>query len=137
MTTQKRFIENTNIPEALVKAVVRQSGGWQSFRESAPDITSHGADGGFSGFIYYSDTVPFTKRNRAAIQTYGTEMARDIGAGSFYSLVSGFRCIDLTPEQVAEAFHDPKAENRDEVFNALAWFALEEVARAYCDMIER
>ena len=46
MTKTKRpslvnLIDSTNIPESLVRSVVRQMGGWESFKESAPDITRH------------------------------------------------------------------------------------------------
>ena len=41
----KGLIESTNIPESLVRAVVRQMGGWESFKESAPDICRGGIDG--------------------------------------------------------------------------------------------
>ena len=36
----KGLIESTNIPESLVRAVVRQMGGWESFKESAHDNLS-------------------------------------------------------------------------------------------------
>ena len=36
----------------LIKAVIRQLGG----KEALEDVYNHGADGGFSGFTYYSET---------------------------------------------------------------------------------
>lgn len=132
-----RFIEQAgNIPASLIRATVKQAGGWQSFTDDAPDISAHGADGGFSGFINYTDTVAFTKRNKAAILEYAASMAQDFGLESPEALIAGFRCVDLLPTQVGEALYNPKSENQTDVFNALAWFALEEVARAYCDITE-
>lgn len=49
--TLKKLVERSNIPESLIRAVVRQMGGWESFKESAPDICRGGIDGGFHGFI--------------------------------------------------------------------------------------
>lgn len=136
MLTLSKLIEQTNIPAKLVRATVRQSGGWESFTEHAADITNHGADGGFNGFFYYAETVPFAKRNKRPLLEYAAEMARDLGEPSSMTLIASFHCVDLTPEEVAEAIYNPRSDNKTEVFNALAWFALEEVARAYCDALE-
>ena len=137
-TTKKpslaNLIDSTNIPESLVRAVVRQMGGWESFKQSAPDITRHGISGGYHGFIYYSDTIPFTKRNRKAILEMATEQARQFGEG-LVEMIKGFRCLDgATETEIVEGL----AGNTDQtqVPNALAWYAGEVVARAYCDMTE-
>lgn len=45
--TIKQFCEYSSIDVGLIRAVIRQSGGWQSFQESAPDISNHGIAGGF------------------------------------------------------------------------------------------
>jgi len=37
---------------------------WESFKNSAPDISDHGISGGFRGFIYYADTVKFAQENK-------------------------------------------------------------------------
>lgn len=51
-------------------------------------------------------------------------------------MIAGFNCIDLTAEEVAEAIYNGKSEDRTTVFNALAWYALEEVCRGYVDAVE-
>ena len=137
-TTKKpsltNLIESTNIPESLVRAVVRQMGGWESFKQSAPDITRHGISGGYHGFIYDSDTIPFAKRNRKAILEMATEQARWFGEG-LVEMIKGFRCLDgATETEIVEGL----AGNTDQtqVPNALAWYAGEVAARAYCDMTE-
>ena len=137
-TTKKpslaNLINSTNIPETLVRAVVRQMGGWESFKEKAPDITRHGIGGGYHGFIYYSDTIPFAKRNRKAILEMATEQARQFGEG-LVEMIKGFRCLDgATETEIVEGL----AGNTDhtQVPNALAWYAGEVVARAYCEMTE-
>ena len=137
-TTKKpslaNLIDSTNIPESLVRAVVRQMGGWESFKESAPDITRHGISGGYHGFLYYSETVPFAKRNRKAILEMAAQQADDLGMG-LVEMVKGFNCLKhATETEIVEGLAG--ATDETQVPNGLAWYAGEEVARAYCDMTE-
>lgn len=140
MKTIKAFIEQSHLPGALIRSTIRQAGGWQYFREIAADIAAHGADGGFPGFSYHCDTITFTRRNRAAIIAALQDLADDIGEGNIYKLIAGFSCLrsdNLTPEAVAVAIHTGKGDDVTSVYNALAWYALEEVARSYGDLIEQ
>lgn len=138
--TLAALIESTGIPASLVRAVVRQLGGWQDFTSSAPDIASHGINGGFSGFIYYKDTIAFAKRNRADIASMAKEQASDFGTDPI-SMIQGFNCFrNSKPDaaSVSTALYGGRSqEDTDTVLNALAWYAGEEVARAYVDMTER
>ncbi len=137
MKTLKSFIKATNINATLVRAVVRQVGGWEAFKETAIDVTNHGADGGVSGFIYYNDTVAFTKRQKANIMEMAKEQANDFGSASVYSMIAGFNCLnDVEEWEVATAIHTGKGEMVTQIYNALAWYALEEVSRAYADTQE-
>lgn len=137
--TLKSLCENTNIPAALVRAVVRQLGGWESFTESAPDIANHGIDGGFHGFIWHKDTEAFAKRHRKDIAAMASEQAPDFGTGVI-EMIRGFGCFRNNPptyEEIGSALYAGKnLEDGQNVLNALAWYAGEEVARAYSDMIE-
>lgn len=135
MTTIKNFAASSNIPASLIRAVIRQVGGFDSFKELARDVVDHGANAGVSGFVYYSDTVPFTKRNKAILLEFAENEAQSFGENAF-SMIASFRCIDLTAPEVAEALYNARSENRTEVFNALAWYALEEICRSYVDMLE-
>ena len=137
-TTLAALIENAgNIPENLIRATVRQSGGWARFKEHAEDVTNHGAAGGFAGFTYYADTLKFTRANRADIVTLCESMADDLGESGPVALVKGFNCLKGSTEaEVASTLYG-KGDEDTQVSNALAWFALEEVARAYCNMIDR
>lgn len=138
-TTQKPslkgLIESTSIPESLVRAVVRQMGGWKSFTESAPDICRGGIEGGFHGFIYYGDTMAFAKKNREAIRCLAIQHAEDFGLG-VVEMIRGFGCFMKGGVKYAEIIDGlagiahPMGTN---VLNALAWYAGEEVSRAYCD----
>jgi len=132
---QTKFISKSHISAKIIRAVVRQSGGWDSFTEMAEDITNHGVDGGFHGWIYHSDTVPFAKRNQAAIMGMAQDLAYDLGE-PLYRMIGGFNCLKMAEGDVAEAIHNPRSDDKVQVFNALAWFAAEEVARSYCDTNE-
>lgn len=137
MKTLKSFVEKSHIEEKLVRAVVRQMGGWENFTNSAPDITNHGIDCGFGGFIYYSETVKFAKQNLSEIMELAKNMADDMGENK-YKTIEGFNCLkDCENLDAGEAIYNNKSEDHDTVLNALAWFAGEEVARSYVDMTEQ
>jgi hypothetical protein len=129
MKTTKEVIENSNIDAGLVRAVVRAIGE----KSNLEDVYNHGADAGYCGFTYYNDTVKFAKRHKKAILEMAGSMANDLGSESIYSMIGQFNCLKIKPEEVAEAIYNSKDENHVQVYNALAWFALEEVARAFCD----
>jgi hypothetical protein len=136
--TMQRFIHYSNIPAALIRAVVRQSGGWDTFKEHAPDITNHGIDGGFSGWIYYSETCSFFRAHHALIMELAEELANDMGVGTF-EMIQGFgvfRNDPISADAIAKAIYTGKGDDATTVQNVMAWFAAEEVARAYNDLLE-
>ena len=129
---------NSSIPAKLIRATVKQCGGWANFKDMAQDVTNNGAAGGFCGFIYYSDTLEFYARNRASILSALESLANDLGEGGAIDLVRGFRCLheNATDSEIAQTLYGSKRNHDTQVANALAWFALEEVSRAYCDALE-
>ena len=136
--TTKDMAENSNIPENLIRAVVRQSGGMEAFAEDATDITNHGIDGGFHGWIYYADTCKFWERNRKEILEYAEFQAEEFGQGML-EMITGFGVFQndpLTVDEVARAIYQGKGAQVDTVQNVMAWFAAEEVARLYTDLVE-
>jgi hypothetical protein len=138
--TLKQLVEKSNIPARLIRAVVRQMGGWESFKKSAPYITRHGIDGGLHGFICNADTEPFAKRNRGDIAAMASEQARDFGTGVI-EMIRGFGCFrngtPPTDEEIGSALYAGKdIDGGMSILNVLAWYAGEEVSRAYCDMTE-
>ena len=140
-TTQKTLIESSSIPAKLIRAVVRQMGGWETFKEKAQDITNHGINGGFGGFIYYAETEAFAKRNIDAISELASTQAQEIGYDSTFAMIRGFNCLKgdkINDGDLMRALCKGKnPEDGPNLLNALAWYAGEEVARAYCDAIEQ
>lgn len=136
--TLSQFIAESGLNASLIRSTVRQCGGWQTFKEIAPLVCKYGADGGFGNFIYYTDTVPFAKRNKKALLALCKEQANDIyGHGmTIPGFIAGFNCVDCDAEQVAVALYTGKGDCVTTIYNALAWYALEEVARCYCDILE-
>ena len=123
-----------HIPADLIRSTVAQFGDWLYFQESAENIAEHGAAGGFSGFSYYHDTIAFFDDNRAQVLKMAAEMATDCGYKSSFDMMANFNCFaGLTDQEIFNALIDPEAEDSTTVKNGLAWFALEEVARAVND----
>jgi hypothetical protein len=151
MRTIKQFTNSAgHIDAGLIRAVIRQMGGFESFKESAPDICAHGIDGGFNGFIQYSDTVAFYGRNRATINAMAANMASELKEGGAIELIGSFGCLstrspkpgdysrvpDYTADEIGATMYGAKSRMDTQISNALAWFAAEEVARAYVDALE-
>ena len=135
--TLAKLIQSSSIDASLIRAVVRQLGGWQSFKDHAPDIVNHGIDGGYYGFIWNTDTVAFTKRNKSAIIDLCKQMADDFGQSGTIEFIASFNCLKGTSqEEVADGLYNPRSVDRTTIYNALAWFAGEEVCRAYDDMVQ-
>ena len=148
MKSTAQAIEESNIPPRLVRAVLRQLNG--DAKGSLSDIARHGIDGGFHGFIYYKDTIAFFKRNRADIVAFVHRMAEDLGESpvemvALFNYLGGpvYREVkdsiheklevvrEWTPS-VSRCLYGGRLTDEDaQVANALAWFAAEEVARAF------
>ena len=142
--TMKTLIANFSIPAALIRAVVKNMNGWDSFKESAQDVVDHGASCGFGNFIYYTDTVAFTAKNRKTIAELAAQQAADFGDYSEIEMILGFNVIkkdndDLTSSDIARALYGRLTDDdkKTTIYNVLAWYALEEVTRVYCDLLEQ
>jgi len=101
-------------------------------KETLSDISNHGASGGFSGFIYYSETLEFFNNNKTEILDHLETMAYDLGEETF-KMVTGFGAIkdnNLTTTDIAKAIYESDDENEGIVKNVLTWYALEETAHA-------
>lgn len=87
-------------------------------------------------------TVAFTAKNRKAIAELAAQQAADFGDSSEIEMILGFNCLqhdDLTSADIAKVLYGRLTDDdkKTTVYNVLAWYALEEVARAYCDLLEQ
>ena len=114
----------------LARAVVDQMGGEDSFLQSWKDIINHGINGGFSGFIYYSETTDFAKRNIRLIREMAMQQADDFGMGML-EMIQGFNCLgkDFSLDEIGETLFG--GDDHTQILNALAWYAAEEVCHQY------
>ena len=143
--TAKAVSKRSGISERLIRGVLRQLGGGSEAWASLRDVCRGGADAGFHGFTYYRDTVGFFRRYRAEIVELAERQAQDFGQ-SVAEMVADFRCLDIRADDTigqnsvlrclgGGRLRDggEQGDQDDLVANALAWYALEEVARAACD----
>ena len=111
----------------LKRAVSRQMGGAEHLYEVASDVAKCGANAGWGNFVYYSDTVSFTKRHKQKIISCLKEDALNCGE-SFANFVSGFNCFkSMSQDGVMDGLYNPKSIHLTTVYNGLAWYALESV----------
>lgn len=137
--TQSIFIKQCgHINQKLIKSVINQFGGWNSFKEQAEDVTRHGINGGFGGFIYYSETHTFTIKNRALIVALLEETAQYLGE-DVVSMVNNFGAfrgsMDSDDKKDLYRLLGGGKPNQGAITNIMAWFAAEEVCRAYSDIL--
>ena len=99
------------------------------FHETLQDVRNAGAASGFNGFTYYTDTYKFTKDNFSVILEELRELADGCGNETLTDCLSGFRCLkNYSKSELEAGLMDDEADARTQVYNALAWFALESVA---------
>ena len=131
------FVKQSTVPAKLIRAVVRQVGCWEDFQQIAKDVVRHGADCGYKGFTYYDDTVAFTKRNKRAILEFAADQDSEIESVGLVKFVAGFGCLDETEDdEVARALYAGRGDAVTGIYNALAWYVLEEVCRSYVDLLD-
>ncbi len=141
------YAENVRgLPKGLAVAVIRQHGGWRSFKEDAIDFASHGVDGGYSGFIYYSETVEFAKKYRKLIAKLAESQLAEMQQAfqrpyqddlDLVEAIRNFNCFKHDRPSRDAVITCLYGDGDDtSVMNALAWYAAEEVLRAYADFVE-
>lgn len=100
--TREQYLSESRMPE-LARLVLDQMGmDWEEIIERPEDFRDAGA--GVSGFIYYSDTVPFAKDNLVLIMNALNEFESETG------------CPLKKP-----------TDDETQFYNWMAWFALESV----------
>ena len=137
-TTEKQEIDFSifQFPK-LAEAVVYQMGGDESFLSSWEDIINHGISGGFSGFIYYSETSDFVFKNIKEIRELAKQQADDFGMGML-EMIKGFNCLngDYSEDEIGECLWGEGNEDSDQIMNALAWYAAEEICNEFSNSRE-
>jgi hypothetical protein len=141
--------ENSTWQISTIRNVIQASGyniqgGIESLKELSSRLvtcTKHGADGGFPGFTYYSDTIRFFKHNCKDILNNIGHTAAETGT-DIIKLVQSFgvfRCsTPPTSEEVGKALWD-SAHIHDELatfYNVFAWYALEEISNIWYRYLE-
>lgn len=86
------------------------------YRETMRDIADHGADSGFPGITYYSDTVALYRAHEDEIWDKLAEMADGLGESHPLALIANF----AGAKDVGSA---------TQLANLLVWFMVEELAR--------
>ncbi|GHV92368.1 hypothetical protein AGMMS50268_28710 [Spirochaetia bacterium] len=105
------------------------------------DCSKHGADGGFSGFCYHSETIAFFLHNRRDILKNLELLAEELGE-DIIKMVQGFgvfrHTTPPTAGEVGKALWDTGKvqENLTELYNVFSWFCLEEVSHVWYRYLE-
>ena len=134
----KDFVNYSGINAKLINAVKNQSGlNWDDFKDYLQNVSGCpcGAAGGFSGFVWYSETSSFWRKNRKLITELMQEQADSLGENPL-SMVLGFNCFkggSFSQEEIGRALFGNYNEDYMQIYNAFAWFALEEVAYRFSD----
>jgi hypothetical protein len=116
--------------KTLINAVVNNIG-----LDSIEDVNAHGIDGGFSGFIYYSDTHAFAMRYRKLIVQMLEEQAADFGE-EVTAMVRGFgvfrnSAMDSDDLRDLYKYLGGGKPEQGTITNVMAWYAAEEVCRMF------
>lgn len=106
------YIRNQS-PEVqkMIRAIRRQLA-----TDQLADVATYGADAGYPGFSYYTDTVKFYNRHEEAIWQLLEQDADDFG-------------FDSVPAYIASFNRASDAVDITQFKNLLTWYALEHVAR--------
>ena len=130
MLKLREVIENKEDKKTLINAVINRIG-----VSSVKDVIENGADFGFPGFIYYSDTHRFAMRHRKGIVKWLKETADELGE-SVEDMVASFGVfrqskMDADDRQDLYNYLGGGKCEQSTITNVMAWFALEEVCRLF------
>lgn len=130
MISIKKVLQDNNDYKTLINAVINRIG-----KDAINDVNSHGINGGYNGFIYYSDTHAFAMRYRKLIVKLLEEQADQLGE-EVVSMVSNFGIFRNNPmdnedrKDLYKYLGGGKCE-QSAITNVMAWFAAEEVCRMF------
>ncbi len=130
-TLTKVLAENKDL-STVINAVYKSIG-----KDSITDVINNGIDGGFNGFIYYSDTHDFTIKHRKTILSMLEQLADNLGEDAV-QIVSGFGVfrynpIDAEDKKDLYTFLGGGKPKQGTITNVLAWFCAEEICILFED----
>lgn len=132
MKTKSQVINENPTLKTVINAVINRIG-----MDSVKYVNRHGIDGGFNGFIYYSETHSFAIRHRKTIVQMLENLANDLGE-EVVQMVSGFGVFRNSPmdnddrKDIYRYLSGAKVE-QGTITNLMAWFCAEEVCRLFED----
>ena len=130
MKTKKTVLTENSEYKTLINAVISRIG-----MASVNDVNQYGIDGGFSGFIYYSETHKFALTYRKQIVQLLEETAEMMDE-DVVGMVSGFGVFRRSPMDAYDKRDLYKylggcKPEQGAITNVLAWFAAEQVCRMF------
>lgn len=130
MISKKQVLKDNPEYKTLINAVINRVG-----LDAVQDINNHGIDGGFSGFIYYSDTHAFAMRYRKIIVRMLEEQANEQGE-EVVTMVSNFGTfrrsgMDNEDRKDLYKYLGGGKPERGTITNLMAWYAAEEICRMF------
>jgi hypothetical protein len=142
--TENSAWQTTTIHHVITTLGYCGNGGLESLKSLSATLTDcakHGADSGFPGFTYYSDTLSFFRNNRQDIVKNMELLAEELGE-DIISMVQHFGVFRYiappTPANVGKALWGTGKLNDDltSLYNVFAWFCLEEISHVWYRYLE-
>ena len=144
--TLEQVLKENPQHKKLILAVLNQLGEDLDALDEIYSVIGHDGNDGWSGFIYYRDTIQFTKRNRRYIIRLLEEQA-DSSGETVQEMVNNFGCFIRYRKKENQGMDADERDsfyrfigggryrdNKDVQFwNLMSRYALEEVARMFED----
>jgi hypothetical protein len=129
MKTLKQVLLDNSEYKTLINAIIKRIG-----VRNVSDVINHGIDGGFNGFIHTADTTHFFRRHKSQIMQLARNLSDDMGE-DLLSMIQNFNCLgkDFSMAEIAETIFANSGTDAQQIQNAMAWFAAEEVCRMFED----
>jgi hypothetical protein len=132
MKTKAQVLRDYLELKTVINAVINRVG-----MDNVENINNHGIDGGYSGFIYNSETHQFAMRHRKTIVKMLEDTANDMGE-DVIKMVSSFgifrnSTMDNDDKKDLYRYLGGARCEQSTITNLMAWFAAEEVCRLFED----
>ena len=118
----------------LDRAVISKFGSDEEFFNSVFLIVDNGINGGYQGYRFFNETVPFAVTHKKTILAIVKEYADKCSEHGVFMMLTKFNYFsNLTELEIAETIYEENEEEEHytNVFNALTWYIAEEVCRNF------